>query len=524
MTPTRSQAAAIESDARNVLVLAGPGSGKTATIEQRVKRLAGSEDPRGIAIVTYTNAAARVIEGRLLDHARPGFVGTLHSFCLRHLNKHGNWPGGLRLLDDDEADELLERSALDAGIRTNGTVMRVLKRTRLDWMQERLLPETAPRIAVKAYYGEMVRIGALDYNSVLLLTSAWLEDDHKPRTVWGHLIVDEFQDAAPIDARIYAASAAARRFYVGDPMQAIFGFRGGDVSEITRAARNPAFEVHRLEENFRSGPSICKAAASLASHASIRPTLTTTASDGSSAHVGCLGFQNAATEALAIAGTASSGGPDGGMAVLTRTNGLAAEIADHLEARGVSTRRLVAVERPEDWKCAMTCLDWLAKPEHNRKTGAGLDRLFPGMTGDADKVRAELAMLGVSRESIDAIVARFDELPVTADLRDLHNSLKLEPRVRRMEGEGCFVGTIHSAKGMEFDVVVLAGFEDEVIPGQRKARDVDEERRVAYVGMTRARHKLVVTWSQFRQPHWRTGHERHTPSRFIAEAGLEQIE
>lgn len=614
---TEQQTAAIMTDHEKVVVLGGPGSMKTRTIVARVKRLIATSAarPSGIAVVTYTNAAARVIVDRLPEHSfgevpgepmsdhvcdicgaldpdetcrpvRLGFVGTLHAFCLRHLNEHGGWPSGIRVLDDDEADELLERSARDSGVRTTPTVMRVLKQTRRDWLTERLMPETAPRIAVRAYYAEMISRGELDYNTVLTQAFKSLADREKPRTAWSDLIVDEYQDASPLDARIYQNATARRRFFVGDPMQAIFGFRGGDVRELLRLGLLPDWELHRLAENFRSAPAVCRAASSLARHAYAGPTISATGSEDVPVDASSRGFQNAATEALAIAqAIASEAGEEDGFrqdgsewgddgpgkwitvaefnerfagnemeavcvgnwirstrvspagasrwAVLARTNGIADQVAATLEAQGVPVRRIHAADRPSDWRLAMAALDLLARPSNlaairrymAAPAAAWTKDYFAteAVTGDADKMAAELVRLGVSAESVALITLRFDELPKTATLDDLHASLMLDGSIRTMAGDGCFVGTIHSAKGMEFDTVVLAGFEDEVIPGERKAADVEEERRVAYVGMTRAKRRLIVTWSKFRQPVWRKGFEQHRPSRFVAEAGLEDM-
>jgi DNA helicase-2/ATP-dependent DNA helicase PcrA len=94
-----------------------------------------------------------------------------------------------------------------------------------------------------------------------------------------------------------------------------------------------------------------------------------------------------------------------------------------------------------------------------------------------------------------------------------------------MEGAGCFVGTIHSAKGREWDTVVVAAFEDQVIPGRRAAPDVAEERRLAYVAISRARLRLTLTWAAFRSRGWAAGPSRMFPqdlSRFAEEAGINE--
>ncbi len=107
-------------------------------------------------------------------------------------------------------------------------------------------------------------------------------------------------------------------------------------------------------------------------------------------------------------------------------------------------------------------------------------------------------------------------MPTSASLRDLSVALAIEGRAMEEKGSGVTVTTIHGAKGKEWDVVIVAGFEDEVIPGKRKAPDIEEERRLAYVAFTRARKELIVSWSKSRVPSWSQYPYKATPSRFLA--------
>jgi DNA helicase-2/ATP-dependent DNA helicase PcrA len=542
--PTDEQRRAIETRSDKALVVACPGSGKTEVIVLRVLWLLGQWDrAQDIAVITYTNAAAKVLVDRLADHGvEVGFVGTLHSFCMRHLSAFGPWRN-LRVMDESDADALLSECARAVGAKASWDQL----------VAERDGPgskaETPAAIAVAKYRAEMVSRGELDYDALLSWTLKLLCDPTQPRRQWAHLIVDEFQDAARIDAMIYGAAEADHRFYVGDPMQSIFAFRGSSVGEIEKLTGNPHWEKHRLTTNFRSLPAICDALNNLARaarHGAQWP-VASFAEDGGYVHTRF--FDDEAEEAegiaLAVGHMAAQDSAKGGdqvpqdftgmtdaiteaasnYAVLARNNRIADGIADEMKRRGVPVCQLKKLEQPADWKLAMAALGVLAEPWSKaawRRWFDKVDLTVPPaieITGRADKMREELANLSASPESIDRIIARFGELPVTADLRDLELSLALDPVSRRMEGAGCFVGTIHAAKGQEWDRVVVAAFEDQVMPGGRRDADVAEERRLAYVAISRARVGVTLSWAGFRS---RFGTPRLFPqdlSRFAEEAG-----
>jgi DNA helicase-2/ATP-dependent DNA helicase PcrA len=212
-----------------------------------------------------------------------------------------------------------------------------------------------------------------------------------------------------------------------------------------------------------------------------------------------------------------------------------------MRQHGIAVRQRRPAELPQDWPLARAALDAIIRP-----TQLNIERMLRAsrplgkaeaiirisrqtqrpitlpvkVSGDADKLYDELLGLGVSLESCAKVKAEFDKLPESADLHDLAMTLALERPMD--EGEkGAFVGTIHSAKGKEFDRVILAAFEEEVIPGTSKRTDAEEERRLAYVGMTRARNDLTFTWAQWRRASYGARvQEHHRASRFIGEADL----
>jgi len=234
MNPTDAQRGAIESDHPRILVVAGAGTGKTWTLLERVKRLLVSVDPQEIAIVTYTNAAAGVIEKRLGEDVRLGFLGTLHGLCARRIEQSDAWER-IQIMDDAEAREMREQIARNVGLKAGDPLVE------------------------KIYLRDCLAYGRFDYD-LLLSTALSLWRGNSYQRQWSHLFVDEYQDASPIDAEIYEAIGAENRYVTGDPRQAIFGFRGGDVSQIESLIASPKWEKHELALTFRCGEAICAGA------------------------------------------------------------------------------------------------------------------------------------------------------------------------------------------------------------------------------------------------------------------------
>jgi len=166
---SENQLRVVTTDADKAIVVACPGSGKTEVIVQRVIHLIKKGCPStDIAIITYTNAAARVAEERVmaaLGYAREsiglagvklGFIGTLHSFCLAHMSRFGFWKQAIRVIDDDEADERLAEVQRSLGVKAGWHLLSACRR---DWLHEMDEPETPVRIAVRRYYFNMMATG-----------------------------------------------------------------------------------------------------------------------------------------------------------------------------------------------------------------------------------------------------------------------------------------------------------------------------------------------------------------------------
>ncbi|HVY61152.1 MAG TPA: ATP-dependent helicase [Planctomycetota bacterium] len=594
---TPAQREAIETDHPLVLVLAGPGSGKTSTTVDRIKRLldSGVAHER-IAAITFTNAGARELDERLRppplsamsaslaevvagpegvrrmnQGAALGYSGTLHGFCLRMLKAHGGSLGygsRLSIVSPESAESLLASKAATLGCKMTLKDLLALKAKGRPARGARL---SVAETVVATYYDELREAGILDFD-VMLAEAAALFADPKVAAAIGaefdYLFVDECQDSAPLDWSIYAALRIPNKFFVGDPDQMIFGFRGASLDGILALWRNAAAKVIKLEDNFRSHSEICEAAQRLIERNKNRVSKVTTSVKGPGGYVSLKGILEGssiyanegeeigmvAREIKAMCGAQSDGDPVPSIAVLARTNAIASAFARTLAAVSIPVVARERSDLPRDWAYARAAVELLVDPENDtlaefylaalyakkgatpanaqsmahsaRRAATAVGRslndanLHFGRFRKASEALSALADLGVSRESQMLAAERYKDLPRPVDASVIDLALALAATrdgSKDPAGDGVHVLTIHGAKGREFDVVFLVGFEDEQIPGRAKSEAaIEEERRLAYVAATRARKFLFVSWAESRVSPW-GAIQPCKPSRFLAE-------
>lgn len=265
-----------------LLVIAGPGSGKTRVLTHRVARLvAEGADPASIVLLTFTQKAAHEMVERLAallgPAARAIWAGTFHALCLRLLRAHGDRIGLRRdfgLIDPGLAREVLDGviaevldgapPALSAGLPPSRTLLRALS---LSLNADRPLAEAARRLAPDAplelldglcgaYAGRKLELNLLDFDDLLVFGDLLLAEDAPLADAIArrcrHVLVDEYQDTNPVQARLVARLCAHHGDLcaVGDDAQAIYGFRGADVGHILRLAERAS--TARLSQNHRS--------------------------------------------------------------------------------------------------------------------------------------------------------------------------------------------------------------------------------------------------------------------------------
>ncbi len=258
------QQAAVESAARKILVQAGPGTGKTHTLVQRAVRLLhNGQGP--VLVITFTNKAAEEIRHRLATAVKDElvWVDTFHGFCLHWLRKHNP---DLVLVGPEMRQRIFLRQYPQRSERERNKLQR---QASLFLADQSALPENyADADPLQPYFVYLRQHSLLDLDEVVPACVALLQQDAnfaaELRAAAAHLLVDEFQDlnAAQYEL-VHLLTETAAIFAIGDPDQAIYGFRGANPAWFRRFAEQEQTEHHYLTANYRSGTTILAAAAAV---------------------------------------------------------------------------------------------------------------------------------------------------------------------------------------------------------------------------------------------------------------------
>lgn len=556
------QQAAVTAPERAVAVVAGPGTGKTKTLADRVAWLVEERGvlPGEITAVTFTNQAAGELRARL--EARLGgrraaaklHIGTFHALCLDLL-------GEVRLLGRGEALELAaEVLAAHGSRRSPRSLLQEVSR-----IKNGLAGPEADESLCRAYTERVEALGAVDFDDLLLKA---LAVDVTGRRSFLHLLVDEFQDVSDVQYRLVRAWSRSGRslFVIGDPDQAVYGFRGASARCFQRLAEDvPGLRTIALRRSYRSTPAILQAAVPVIERTQGGPRGLLTRRSGG-VPVRLARGEDEFSEGVFIAKEIGrmTGGVDmleaqslgadretrsfSDIAVLCRTRRqleLIERCLRHDDIPCIVTGR-EAFWEAEEVRAAMAFFRWLIRPsdaaaletalrllwrcpadliERAQAACAGMgtpdiaaleEKLGPGGPAAAWLDRAGEWLPLVEKRKPWRLIERWEErYGATPELDRLrgaavfHDSfgdwwtetaLGQEADFRRASGRGWESGavrlmTLHAAKGLEFPAVFVAGVSAGLLPLERPGRETDweEERRLLYVGMTRARDELILT-------------------------------
>jgi DNA helicase-2/ATP-dependent DNA helicase PcrA len=524
-----------------VCVIAGAGTGKTRAITHRIAYAAaiGTMDPQKVLALTFTAKAAGEMRARLRTLGVPTVAArTIHSAALKQLLYF--WPsvfGGrtpdLMTTKTGFLTEAINRAGLSSSLRaTNRELMRdiaseiewakVSQVTPVDYIDQvgrrsqkpRVLPEQMVQIYT-AYESIKKQELAIDFEDVLLLCAAMLEEEREVRErvqdQYRYFTIDEYQDISPIQQRLINAWLGTRRdiCVVGDPAQTIYSFAGATpvfLNSFTQ--RFPEAEVIRLTTGYRSTPEITFAANSLLRAGTMGQELVAFNSHGSKPMV--TGYSDEAAEIKGVMGEItqlmSTGTAPQEIAILARTNAQLkgaekAMLAANIPYQVRNTERFFERREIRDF------LKQVRQASVIPAEGSGwIDELRslaqPYLTGEAIDGIAALLHLARELESDD----NFSPKTLRGYLREV------EDRVQQNNPPTMPVvtlATLHAAKGLEWERVFLIGASDGQLPLANSAGDVvlDEERRLFYVGITRAKADLHISY-------------RGAPSQFLRESGL----
>ena len=556
-----------------VCVLAGAGTGKTRAVAHRIAYAvaAGVVDPARVLAVTFTTRAAGELRGRLrqLGAATVPGVGlervqalTFHAAALRQL--HHFWPSAVggpppRVLDSKIGlvAEAARAQRLSAGLpelRDAATEIEWAKISQVrpdDYAAAsaksgRTGPFTPAAIArLYAGYEELRRERHLvDFESVLELTAGILADDpvaaSQVRSRYSYFVVDEYQDVNPLQKLLLDVwlGDGDDVCVVGDPRQTIYSFTGATSAYLTGfAAEFPAATVIRLMRNYRSSPQIVALANRVSRLAGggrpggLAARLTRPRQGAALVAQRATGpepqfdeFDDEPAEARSVARRAAAlieaGMPAREIAVLLRTNAQTPAYEQALDEAGLPFR-VHGAERFFDRaevRQAVALLRAAAKsasaqddpPGQVRPilSGAGLTREGPAGRGKARERWESLEALAQLADDFFAGAPRASLADLAAEL--LHRSaIGQAPAL-----DGVTLGSLHAAKGLEWDAVFLPGLTDGTLPIIYAKTDeaIEEERRLFYVGVTRARLRVHLSWALARSA---GGRRTRQPSRFL---------
>jgi len=541
-------------------VLAGAGTGKTRAITHRMAYgvHSGAYQPQRVLAVTFTARAAGEMRTRLRGLAVSGVQArTFHAAALRQL--HFFWPQAI----GGAAPEVLSWKAPVVGEAASRLRMHVDRAairdlaSEIEWAKVNLLtPEgyaaaarsrgrdpagldaTAMARVFETYEECKSQRGVMDFEDVLLIMAGVLaERDDVARAVrsqYRHFVVDEYQDVNALQQRLLDLWLGERDdiCVVGDPAQTIYSFTGATPEHLLGFPRRfPKAQVVKLVRNYRSTPQIV-GLANLVIRSAVRastgpaagsyvelqsqgkpgrpPRLTEHPDDPAEAHA----------VADEVARLVAGGQAASGIAVLFRTNAQSESFESALADAGVPylVRGGERFFARAEVKQAVLLLRGAARSDDGSKSlpdvvrdvlgGAGWS-LTPPSSGGAVRERWE---------SLNALATLADDLlAATPDARVPQLVRELDERASAQHApvvQGVTLASLHAAKGLEWDTVFLVGCSDGLMPISMAegAAAIEEERRLLYVGLTRARSDLRLSWAASRTP---GGRASRRPSRFL---------
>lgn len=550
------QRAAAEAPRGPVAILAGAGTGKTRTITYRIAHLIdrGMASPHRVLAVTFTRRAAGEMRHRL------GLMGvggvqaqTFHSAALRQLRYF--WPqvaGDLPWRIVDNKFSLVGRATRSVGVESSTENVRDLL-SEIEWAKAALItpdnyverlngrktPVAAEKVAEVYRRYEQSKTAPegmlLDFDDLLLHTAGAIENSaaiaEEFRQQYRTFVVDEYQDVTPLQQRVLDAWLGERDdlTVVGDANQTIYSFTGASPDYLLGFSRKyPHATVVKLQRDYRSTPQITDLANRVIDQAVGRIAGTRLELEGMRTAGPQPEFQEFSDEpaeahavALKIKQLLAQGIPASEIAILYRINAQSATFEQALDDAGIVYQVRGGEEffqRSEIKQAMSEIIRATQRDDLPDARGVDLERI----------VRAILAPLGLSKHEPEGARARerWQSLEALAELSleigqatpDLNLQGLLAALNQRASAkhpptmQGVTLASLHAAKGLEWDAVFLVGLVDGTLPISHamKAGDhaIEEERRLFYVGVTRAREILYCSWAKARQEGGRATRKR----------------
>lgn len=538
-----------------VCVLAGAGTGKTRVITHRIAHGVdtGAYSPGRVMAVTFTTKAAGEMRGRLRALGVDGVAArTFHATALAQLNFF--WPqlaGDVAPAIIDNKVRVLGQAADSLGLRLDAPTLRDVA-GRIEARKVRMLsierdaaahPTGLPDLDVQALVdlqGAYEKVKderrQLDFEDVLLACAGMVEAEPRVAAAvheqYRHLTVDEYQDVSPVQARLLDLWLGDRQdlCVVGDASQTIYSFAGADPRYLLDFAdRYDNAQIVRLERNYRSDAAVLAVANELMRGRPgalvLEPAALPDGSRGPSPQPSVTAYPHDTAEAegvaALIAAQLSSGTRAQDIAVLYRANAQSAPLLAALAVRGIAASVLGGkrfFDLPEVRQAVMALRGASVAPLETTFVAAVRDVLRSlGLTDEPPPAGGALRDAWEARA---AVLRLAEEAPAGTSLRVFTDELlaraksQHEPTLRTVT-----LATLHAAKGLEWEHVHLVGMSEGLLPISYATtfEQVDEERRLAYVGITRAGRTLSLSWSQA------SGTRPRQMSRFLQEIGTSTL-
>ncbi len=621
---TASQQKAVFHRDGPLLVIAGPGSGKTRVITSRIAALVSSGVPAyNICAITFTNKAAEEMRQRAFRFAASAgaHISTFHSMCVRILRKFSEVAGitpNFSIYDGSDQSKCVKQAIVDCNLNTTDfspartlDAISTLKNKLIDADAfEKQADDFFSKTLSKIYsrYQQILKdANAVDFDDLLMRAAFLLENNTAVREELGHrykyLLIDEYQDTNHAQYRIAKALASTHNniCVTGDPDQSIYRWRGADIRNILDFERDwPNAVVVRLEENFRSAPCILEVADRLIANNRGRKEKRLIATKPPAGKVVIEPYEDEVEEAVGVAENIRQLVDEGvslsNIAIFYRVNAQSRAIEEafirskipYQIVRGVEfynrkeVRDILAylkvIVNPADKVALLRIINTPARgigkttidkiqdfasrcnislyeaiktvsqissiPQPTAvKLTAFLNMLDGFRNNDSGSVAEmvervftdsgfEKSLIAEGAEGKDAAAnieelinaaAAYDKQTETPSLVDYLQQIALfsDSDVYNASVERVALMTLHSAKGLEFDNVFIVGVEEGLLPHERSAdneNETEEERRLFFVGITRAKVNLFIAFARYRQIRGQT--LRVTPSQFIYELGL----
>jgi ATP-dependent DNA helicase UvrD/PcrA len=614
-----------------LLVVAGAGSGKTRVLTYRVAHLiqAAGAQPNEILAITFTNKAAAEmrsrVEGMMGDVARRIWLMTFHAACGRILRREAPRLGyKTNFTIYDQADQVrLVKACLDELERDPKRFVPRGIHHQISAAKNQLIGPAEYRNRVQSFYDQTVAdtyelyqrrlfaSNAVDFDDMLMLTVDVLERFPEALERWQkafrYVLVDEYQDTNHAQYRLLQLLAAKHNnlCVVGDPDQAVYGFRGADIRNIMEFERDfPDARTIALEQNYRSTNRILRAANGVIGHNRERKEKELFSELGEGEPVEVIEVEDEHAEArfvaARIAALVEEGFSNDEIAVFYRTNAQSRVLEDVLVRQGVAyqviggprfyeraeVKDVIAYLQVIDNPFDTVSLQRIANKPRRGIGDASLARLqtyanaqgislwealeFPeeaglgtaqaravnglrtlllslqsgalelpvaelvervlDRSGYVEALEAERTIEAQGRiENLQELVGVAQEYQSTAPEPSLSNflqeiSLYADQDALRAEQSLVTLMTLHNAKGLEFRAVFMIGMEEGIFPHSRSLEEgsLEEERRLAYVGMTRAQERLMLIHASARSLYGARSY--NLPSRFLDELPDPEVE